>query len=283
MQHYQTKIYQKEHSKGVISYLKDSLSDIYNSRFLAKQLAVRDIKAQYRQSYFGILWAFITPLTTAFVWIFLNNSGTVTLTDTGVAYPLYAFAGTLIWSMLKDAINAPIANTNAAKSILSKINFPKEALIISGLYKLLFNSSVKIILLLVFLVVYGVGLQPSLVFLPLVILGTLVFGTAIGLLITPIGMLYKDVARMINMGLNLIMYITPVVFAIPKESGLMQTLMQYNPLTPLVMTVKDVAFGTEPLYLTYFMMLMVCSIPVFCIGLLFYRISIPIIVERLSA
>jgi lipopolysaccharide transport system permease protein len=283
MQRYQTKIYQKEHSKGVLSYLKDSLSDIYRSRFLAKQLAVRDIKAQYRQSYFGILWAFITPLTTAFVWIFLNNSGTVTLTDTGVAYPLCAFAGTLIWSMLKDAINAPITNTNASKNILSKINFPKEALIVSGLYKLLFNSSVKIILLLVFLVVYGVGLQPSLVFLPLVILGILVFGTAIGLLITPIGMLYKDIARMINMGLNLIMYITPVVFAIPKESGFMQTLMQYNPLTPLVMTVKDVAFGTEPLYLTYFMMLMVCSIPVFCIGLLFYRISIPIIVERLSA
>jgi lipopolysaccharide transport system permease protein len=185
--------------------------------------------------------------------------------------------------MLKDAINAPISNTTAAKNILSKINFPKEALIISGLYKLLFNSSVKIILLLVFLVVYGVGLQPSLVFLPLVILGILVFGTAIGLLITPIGMLYKDVARMINMGLNLIMYITPVVFAIPKESGLMQTLMQYNPLTPLVMTVKDVAFGTEPLYLTYFVILMTCSIPVFCVGLLFYRISIPIIVERLSA
>jgi lipopolysaccharide transport system permease protein len=279
----QTRTYQKEQSKGLLSYLKDSLKDIYNSRYLAKQLAVRDIKAQYRQSYFGILWAFITPLTTAFVWVFLNSTGTIQLTNTGVAYPVFAFAGTLIWSMLKDAINAPILNTTAAKGILSKINFPKEALITSGIYKLLFNSSVKIGLLFVFLLVYGVGLHTSLLFLPLVIAGVLLCGTTIGLLLTPMGMLYKDVAKVINMGLTLVMYITPVVYVIPKKEGLMKTLMEYNPLTPLIVTVKDMAFGTEPLYLHYYLILVTVSIPVFCIALLFYRISIPIIVERLSA
>lgn len=280
--HLDVKTYQKEHNKGIFKYLKESLSDVYKSRYLAKQLAVRDIKAQYRQSYFGLLWAFITPLTTAFVWVFLNSSGTVSLTDTGVAYPLYAFTGTLIWSMLKDAINAPIANTNAAKGILSKINFPKEALIVSGIYKLLFNSSVKFLLLGVFLLYYGVGLHVGLLGLPIVIAGVLVFGTAIGLLITPLGMLYKDIAKVINMGLGFVMYITPVVYAVPKE-GLMKTIMELNPLTPLVMTVKDVAFGVTPVYLNVFIWLMIISIPVFLISLVLYRISIPIIVERLSA
>lgn len=280
--HLDVKTYQKEHNKGIFKYLKESLSDVYKSRYLAKQLAVRDIKAQYRQSYFGLLWAFITPLTTAFVWVFLNSSGTVNLTHTGVAYPLYAFTGTLIWSMLKDAINAPIANTNAAKGILSKINFPKEALIVSGIYKLLFNSSVKFLLLGVFLLYYGVGLHVGLLGLPLVIAGVLVFGTAIGLLITPLGMLYKDIAKVINMGLGFVMYITPVVYAVPKE-GLMKTIMELNPLTPLVMTVKDVAFGVTPVYLNVFIWLMIISIPVFLISLVLYRISIPIIVERLSA
>ena len=283
MQHYQTKIYQKEHSKGVLSYLKDSLNDIYSSRFLAKQLAVRDIKAQYRQSYFGILWAFITPLTTAFVWVFLSLTGTIKLTDTGVPYPLFAFTGTLIWSMLKEAINAPISNTNSAKGILSKINFPKEALVISGIYKLLFNSVVKFVMLFGFLIFFGVGLHASLVWLPFVLLGILVFGTALGLLITPVGMLYKDVVKFINLGLTFIMYITPVVYVIPKEDGLMKTLMELNPLTPLIVTTKDFVFGTEPMYMGYFLIIMGLSIPVFFMGLIFYRISIPIIVERMSA
>lgn len=279
----QTRTYQKEHSKSLFKYLKESLVDIYKSRFLAKQLAVRDIKAQYRQSYLGILWAFIMPLTTAFVWVFLNSSGTIKLTDTGVAYPLFAFTGTLIWSMLKDAINAPLQNTTAAKGILSKINFPKEALVISGLYKLLFNSAVKIVLLLVFLIVYNVGFKASLLLLPFAIAGVLLCGTAVGLLITPLGMLYKDVAKVINMGLTLIMYITPVVYVVPQKEGLMKTLMEYNPLTPLLVTVKDIVFGTAPEYMFQYTVLISVSIPLFCIALLFYRISIPIIVERLSA
>ena len=148
----ETKIYQKENNLHFARLLKDSLSDVYHSRFLARQLAIRDIKAQYRQSYLGIIWAFIGPLTTAFVWIFLNSTGTVKLTDTGMPYPVYAFTGTLLWSIIVDAINSPMASTNGARSILSKINFPKEALIISGIYKLLFNSSIKILLVFVFII-----------------------------------------------------------------------------------------------------------------------------------
>ena len=191
----ETKIYQKQNHTNVGKLFKDSFRDIIGSRFLAKQLAVRDIKAQYRQSYLGILWAFITPLTTAFVWIFLNATGTIQLTDTGIPYPVYAFSGTLLWSILKDAINSPTSSTNGAKGIMSKINFPKEALIISGVYKMLFNSSIKIILLIVFIFSFGIGYHNSLLLFPLAILGVILIGTTLGLFLTPIAMLYKDIGK----------------------------------------------------------------------------------------
>lgn len=278
----ETKIYQKQNNTKISKLFKESISDIISSRFLAKQLAVRDIKAQYRQSYLGIIWAFVTPLTTAFVWIFLNGTGTIKLTDTGVPYPVYAFSGTLLWSIIVEAINSPMASTNAAKGIMSKINFPKEALIISGIYKLLFNSSVKIVLLIVFVFFYGVGFHTSLLFFPLAILGAILFGTTIGLFLTPIGMLYKDIAKMVTMGLGLLMYVTPVVYALPKE-GIMRTIMQWNPFTPLILTTRDFVIGAEPMYLSYYIGIIVTCIPLFFIGLLIYRISIPIIVERMSA
>ncbi len=278
----ETRVYQKQNNTKIGKLFKESISDIYSSRFLAKQLAVRDIKAQYRQSYLGIIWAFVTPLTTAFVWIFLNSTGTIKLTDTGVPYPVYAFSGTLLWSIITDAINSPMASTNAAKGIMSKINFPKEALIISGIYKLLFNSSVKIVLLVVFVFFYGVGFHTSLLLFPFAILGAILFGTTIGLFITPIGMLYKDIAKMVKMGLGLLMYVTPVVYAIPKE-GVMKTIMEYNPFTPLILTTRDFVIGAEPEYLPYFIGIILICIPLFFIGLLIYRISIPIIVERMSA
>lgn len=277
----ETRIYQKENQLKLGHSLKAIFKDIKSSRFLARQLAVRDIKAQYRQSYFGILWAFITPLATALVWIVLNGTGTVRLSDTGIPYPLYVFTGTLLWSIITEAINSPMTSTNAARGILSKINFPKEALILSGIYKLLFNTAVKIILLLLFVFLYGVGLNWSLLLFPLAILGGLLVGTTIGLFITPLGLLYKDVGKIITFGMQFLMYAAPVVYAIPKE-GIMKTLMELNPLTPIILTGRDLAVGTPPEYLTYFLIVIGVCIPLFLVALLLYRISIPVLVERLS-
>ncbi|NGX84153.1 ABC transporter permease [Aequorivita sp. KMM 9714] len=278
----ETKVYQKENNLHLGKLLVDSLKDIRRSRFLSFQLAKRDIQAQYRQSYLGIIWAFVTPLATAFVWIFLNSSGTVQLTDTGIPYPVYAFSGTLLWSVITEAINSPISSTNSAKGILSKINFPKEALVMSGILKLLFNSSVKVILLLLFIFFYGVGFNWSLLLFPFVLFAGIFFGTTLGLFITPLGMLYKDIGRMITFGLQFLMYVTPVVYAIPK-SGIMKTVMEWNPFTPIILTARDFAVGMPPAYLTYFFIVIACCIPLFFIALIFYRISIPILVERMSA
>ncbi|GGH46067.1 hypothetical protein IA57_09730 [Mangrovimonas yunxiaonensis] len=278
----ETRVYQKENNLRFGKLLRASLTDMVSSRFLATQLAVRDIKAQYRQSYFGILWAFITPLTTAFVWIFLNSTGTIRLTDTGVPYPVYAFSGTLLWSIIKEAINTPISSTNAAKSILTKINFPKEALVVSGIFKLLFNSAIKVLLLVVFIFVFGVGFHWSLLLLPFALLAAVFFGITIGLFLTPIGMLYKDVGRLISFGLGFVMYVTPVVYAIPKE-GIMRSIMLWNPFTPVIVTARDLALGQPLQFLPYYIGLLLACVPLLFVGLVFYRVSIPIIVERMSA
>ncbi|WP_271392946.1 ABC transporter permease [Aequorivita sinensis] len=278
----ETKVYQKENNLHLGKLLTDSLKDIRQSRFLSYQLAKRDIQAQYRQSYLGIIWAFVTPLATAFVWTFLNSSGTVQLTDTGIPYPIYAFSGTLLWSVITEAINSPMSSTNSAKGILSKINFPKEALVMSGILKLLFNSSVKVILLLIFIFFYGVGFNWSLLLFPFVLFAGIFFGTTLGLFITPLGILYKDIGKMITFGLQFLMYVTPVVYAIPK-SGIMKTVMEWNPFTPIILTARDFAVGMPPAYLTYFFIVIACCIPLFFIALIFYRISIPILVERMSA
>jgi ABC-type polysaccharide/polyol phosphate export systems, permease component len=278
----EVKVYQKENNKGFFKHLKDSFKDVFSSLFLARQLAVRDIRSQYRQSLLGIFWAFITPLATALVWIVLNLSGTVKLSDTGIPYPIYAFTGTLLWSILSEAIKSPLMNTNASKSVLSKINIPKEALILSGIYKLLFNSFTKIVLVFIFLLIFGVPITYKVLLFPFALVGLLLFGTAIGLFLTPIGMLYKDIQRLIPITMSFLMYATPVVYAIPKE-GIMKPVMEYNPLTALILTTRDLLVGTPTQFLNYFLIIVVVSIPLFFVGLLFYRLSIPIIVERMSA
>lgn len=282
MHNLETRIYQKESSFNFFKLFRESLGDIWSSRFLARQLAERDIKAQYRQSYLGILWAFINPLATAVVWIVLNLSGTVEVTDSGIPYPLFAFTGTLLFSILSESINSPLRSTNNSKGILSKVNFPKEALIISGIYKLIFNSLIKIVLLVIFIFLFGIGFHWSLLLLPIAVVSAILLGSCLGLLITPMGLLFNDFDKILGMGLSFFMYVTPVVYPIPEE-GVMETIMSINPVTPIIVTARDLLMGFEPAFLDYFIIINMISIPLLIIGLLIYRVSIPVIVERISA
>ncbi len=278
----QTRVYQKEVNRNILLLTKESIKDLNASRFLAFQLAKRDITAQYRQSYLGIIWAFLTPIATAAVWILLNNTGTVNVKDTGIPYAPFAFIGTLLWSILTESINAPLQNTTSAKSILTKINFPKEAIVLSGILKLWFNTIVKMIIMVAFILIYNIDLGLGLLFFPIAILAGTIIGTTLGLFLTPIGMLYKDIGRTIAFGLRFLMFVTPVVYSVPKD-GIMRILMEWNPLTPIISIGRNLAVGLPLEYLTYFIIVLIISLPLFIVGLITYRVSIPIFVERLSA
>ena len=173
--------------------LRDIFHDLADGRELAWRQMVRDINAQYRQAYLGILWAFILPLANTLVWIFLSKAGVVNISTTSVPYPLYVFIGTMLWAILMESINSPLQQVNTAKSMLAKLNFPREALILSGIYQTLFNASIKVALMLVMLIPYGINPGWSVLLFPIGIFSLVLVGTALGMLITPLGMLYSDI------------------------------------------------------------------------------------------
>ncbi len=265
---------------GLLVY--EMLSDLSASRELAWRLAVRDIRGQYRQAFLGILWAFILPLANTLTWIFLNSTGVVKIADTALPYPVYVFTGTMLWAIFMDALNAPLQQANAAKGMLSKLNFPREALIVSGIYQTLFNASIKIVLLFGALLFMGIKPGLSLLLFPLGIASLILVGTALGLLITPVGMLYTDVGRTLPLLMQFLMYVTPVVFPMPKE-GWVSILFSFNPLTPIILTTRDWLTGLTPEYLGYFVVVNIVAVALLLVVWVVYRLAMPILIERMSA
>ncbi|QHC83421.1 polysialic acid transporter [Empedobacter brevis] len=255
-------------------------SDLFTSRELAKRLFIRDKKAEYRQSLLGIMWAFVTPLINALVWIFLSMSGAVKIETDQLPYPLFVFIGSMLWSIFSESINSPLVSTNGAKALISKINFPKEAILLSGFYKTIFNSAIKLLIISVALIFFQINPGIQIVYGLLMIVFLIFVGNAIGLLVTPIGMLYKDVGRGIPLVLSFAMYTTPVVYQEMKNPFLAK-LVNVNPLTPIINSTRNLLTGyswDQPMYL---LLIFVISILAMLIGWIFYRISIPIIVERM--
>ncbi|ESQ14395.1 MAG TPA: polysialic acid transporter [Chromatiaceae bacterium] len=262
--------------------LRQMLGDLAGSRELAWRLAVRDISAQYRQAILGILWAFILPIANTLTWIFLNGSGVVAVGDTALPYPIYVFTGTMLWAIFMDALNAPLQQTTAAKAMLAKLNFPREALILSGIYQTLFNAGIKIALLLAVLLWLGVYPDWSLLLFPIGILSLILVGTAIGLLLTPVGILYTDIGRGLPLVLQFLMYVTPVVFPMPKE-GLAATLFNLNPLTSVIVTTRDWLTAQPTGLLGAFLLVNLVTVVLLLVVWVVYRLAMPILIERMSA
>lgn len=261
---------------------KAMLADLWAGRELAWRLTVRDISAQYRQTFLGILWALILPLANTLVWLFLNGTGIVSMQATDVPYPVYVFAGTMLWAIFMDAINAPMGETNAARGMLAKLNFPREALLLSGVYKTLFNAAIKIGLLLCLLPFFKVSPGWGVLLFPVGVLSLILAGTAVGLFITPVGVLYTDVGRALPLVMQFLMYATPVVFPMPT-AGAAAKLFAINPLTPLILTARNWLTGGTPEFLGYFGAVNGVALILLLASWIAYRLSMPILVERMSA
>jgi lipopolysaccharide transport system permease protein len=262
--------------------LREMFRDLAVGRELAWRLVVRDISAQYRQAFLGILWAFILPLANTVTWIFLSKSGIVNVASTTVPYPFYVFTGTMLWAIFMDALNAPMQQVNAARGMLAKLNFPREALIVSGIYQTLFNAAIKIALMLVTLMVIGINPGWNFMFFPLGIISLILVGTTLGLFITPLGILYGDIGRALPLFMQFLMYITPVVFPLPK-AGLAETLFMFNPITPLILTARDLLTGQTPQFLSYFIAVNLVMGFFFFVVWMIYRLAMPILIERMSS
>ena len=256
--------------------------DLRLSRELACQLALRDIRAQYRQAALGLLWAFILPLANTLTWIFLSGSGIVNIKDTNLPYPVYVFTGTMLWAIFMDAVNAPLQQTIAAKPMLAKINFPRESLVISGILQTLFNGIIKITLLLAALAFMGIKPGSALMIFPLGVFSLIMTGTALGLLITPVGVLYSDIGKALPFLMQFLMYLTPVVFPMPK-GGLSAVIYNLNPLTPLIVNSRNWLTGSPAEFMSSFLLVNVGVFLLLVVVWVIYRTAMPILIERMSA
>lgn len=262
--------------------IRSMFTDLWLARELAWRLAIRDISAKYRQALLGLAWALILPLINTATWLFLNSSGIVSVTDTQLPYPVYVFTGTMLWQIFVEAFQSPNEQVNAAKGMLAKVKFPIEAIILSGIWQTLFNAAIKLVLLILALLIFGINPGWGILLLPVGVFALILTGITLGLILAPIGALYQDIGKITLVMTQFWMYITPVVFSLPEE-GWAAILFRLNPLTPLILTSRDWLTGGTPEYLLGFFIVNGVMLIILFIGWILYRISMPILVERMSA
>ena len=262
--------------------VRSMVSDLKASRELAWRLFVRNISAQYRQTMFGYVWAFLPPIVTTLVWVFLNSQNILNVGETEIPYPVYVMVGTLLWQGFVDALNSPIKLVTSSRSILAKINFPREALILAGLGEVLFDFTIRLVLLFLVFVWFRIPVLWTVVLAPIGVVALMALGLMVGILLVPLGILYQDIARGLAMFTTMWFFFTPVVYPPPTQWPA-SLLAQLNPVSPLLITTREWLTTGATLHFSSFLLVSGITCFLMLFGWMLYRLAMPILIERMSA
>jgi lipopolysaccharide transport system permease protein len=256
--------------------------DLLASRSLARQLLIRDISAQYRQSFLGLFWAFLPAITTAIGFTIAADSKVLNIGKTDIPYPAYILISMTLWQTFLAALNSPMQAVASGKAIMSRINFPREALVLAKLGDVFFNFGIKLIPVVILFIWLKIPITWSILLAPVALIHLVMLGTAIGLFLAPISGLYQDISKALTIITGLWLFITPVVYPLPK-SGVFRTIVQLNPVTPLLVTTRELATTGIISNPQGFWIVSVIAAVGLLLAWMIYRVAMPYVVERASS
>lgn len=258
------------------------IRDLAGSRELAWRLFLRNISAKYRQTFMGYLWAVFPPLLTSAIWIFLNSQKILNFSETDIPYSLYVLTGTIIWQVFVNSITTPIQVVKESASMIAKINFPREALILAAFLEILFNLAIQLILLAGVFLYFHVPVSIQCIWAFGGLLSVIMAGMMTGILLTPLSILYGDIQKGLPMILQPLFYLTPIVYS-PPETGLGAILALLNPISPLIRFTRELITTGDIICLKSTLLISGTTGLFLVFGWILYRVAMPHLVERISA
>ncbi|MGM7423900.1 ABC transporter permease [Cellulosimicrobium sp. ES-005] len=221
-----------------------SWRELWNAREVAVRLALRDVIVRYRQTIFGITWVIAQPLVSA--GIFTIVFGEIAGLSTGnVPTFLFTLAGMLAWNLFNGALGRASGSMVGNQSLVQKVFFPRLLVPISSLASVVLDFLVALALAVVLLFVYGINPGWAVLLLPVWVLLILLIGTGLGLAAAAYMVKYRDVGYVLPWLVQILLYASPVAYALSSVPENLRWLFDLNPVTWFLEGFRWSLLGTD--------------------------------------
>lgn len=208
------------------------IREVLAARELAWMLAMREVRVRYKHTILGLGWAIALPVSLMLVFTFLFTR--VARVETGgVPYPLFVFLGLVPWQLHSNIVSGAARCLSDQRNLVTKVYFAREALPVSVILSSLVDFAVAMLVVGGLMAWYGVAPGPGLAFAPVVLLVQLALGAGLALVVSAANLLYRDTQYILQVGLQVWMFASSVVYPIPRTGGL-KWLAWLNPMTPIL-------------------------------------------------
>lgn len=211
-----------------------SFKEFFEYKELIYFLAWRDIKVKYKQTIIGITWAVIQPFLTMVVFTLFFNK-VVGITSGNTPYVLFSYSGLIFWNYFSTSLNEEANSLISNQSIVTKVFFPRLIIPVSativGLMDFIFAFVVLIIMMFFYRI--PVNFLYLLGIIPLIVL-TFITINSLGIFLSIINVKYRDVRYALPFFIQLMLFLTPVIYPVSLIPGKFQWIIYLNPMTGII-------------------------------------------------
>jgi len=223
-----------------------NLKELWLYRELAFIFAWRDIKVRYKQTALGIVWAILQPVLTVAIFSFFFGK-LAKIPSEGIPYPVFAFVGIVFWNYFSISLTGSGNTLIENENIIKKVYFPRLILPISLTLTPLVDLAISLIILAALMVFYGFAPTVySVLFLPVLIIISFLASAGLGLFLASINLKYRDVRYALPFFIQILMYLTPVIYPSSIVGEKYQWILALNPMTGVIETARSSFLNVSP-------------------------------------
>lgn len=201
-------------------------------------LVKRDFITFYKQTVLGPLWFIVQPLLTTGIYIILFGNIAKLSTD-GMPQILFYLSGITVWNYFSESLTKTSSVFTANAGMFGKVYFPRLimplSIVASALMKFAVQFAIFILVLLYFVIFKEGTVQPNswILLTPVLVLMMAMFALGMGMIFSSMTTKYKDLTFLLTFGIQLFMYVTPVVYPVSALPEKYRFFLYFNPLSPI--------------------------------------------------
>lgn len=225
--------------------LVEELTALWRGRGVLAVLVMRDIAVRYRQAVIGVLWALLQPILTTVIFslVFVVF---VKLPSRDVPYPVFAFAGIVVWQYFSRSVSEGAQSLVTNSGLITKVYFPRIVVPLVAPFSAALDCLLGVAALVVIALLFGVDLRWTAILVPFVVLFVGLFGYALGLCLAPVQAIYRDIGIMLPFALQIAMYLSPIVYPANIVPESVRWLYRLSPVAVMVDAMRWAITGSEP-------------------------------------
>jgi lipopolysaccharide transport system permease protein len=255
-----------------------NLKEVWQYRDLLMLFVKRDVVTVYKQTVLGPLWYLIQPLFTSIIFTIIFNN--VAGINTGTVPPfLFNLAGITVWNYFTACLNDTSDTFKKNASIFGKVYFPRIIMPLSVVISNLLKFGIQFFIFIAFYIYYyfqgaAISWNESTLFFPVVIILMGILGLGLGMIISSLVTKYRDLTYLIGFGMQLLMYISAVMYPmslIKKKLPTYGWLVEYNPLAYVIESTRYMLLNVGQISIWGLGYTFLVTVAVFLVGILIFN------------